>query len=42
MDCTTWPEGYEALLEMLDFILEEDREARIAFLEGFLATAVNL
>ena len=41
MDCTTWPEGFEALKELLDFLPEDDA-ARTAFLVGFLGVAVNL
>lgn len=42
MDCTTWPEGFEELKTLLDFLPEDDDEARTAFLIAFLGFAVNL
>lgn len=39
MDCTVWPEGFEKLKELLDFLPEDD-EVRTAYLNGFLESVI--
>lgn len=42
IDFTKYPEGFEALCDMCDFIPEENKAAREAFVDGLCASLLTI